>query len=976
MPENVLSLRVFLSSPGDVNDERKAVLEALDRLPNRPSFREKITFRVIAWDKPGADTPMLATMSPQEAIDAGLPKPSECDIVITIFYSRMGTSFTMHGTPYLSGTQYELLDALNCDNPPHTLIYHRTEKPDIDPDDDDAHLQYRTLKKFLKGDVFFDSHSDAIRRGVNAYTSPAHFRESIENHLEAIVLKLLQRHEKSPIPEKPPVPKVADGTSIEFKTELWQGSPFPGLRSFTPDDEDIFFGRERETDSLVKRVSEAHHFVGVIGASGSGKSSLVGAGLIPRLRANAISTEHTGSKDWAVVQFTPGADKHPFEALFNALIKTFPHIKPSAFEINRLKAIFIEDMMQSPHALIPILDSALEKSPPWAEILFFIDQFEELFTGVTPATVDPFIGMVDSLCKHPRARVVITMRSDFYHRAVDNNTLSELLQNGSYPLSAPTGGALYRMITRPAERANLIFDDGLPEQLLADTGDTAGALALLAYTLDELYQIADKRGDNRITFADYEALGGVSGAIGKRAQAIYAQLPYADDDKKHILGRVFKELVEVDERGTATRQRSPFGRFDETEHTFIDAFAKSRLLVMGEGEHDDEVEVAHEALFRSWDTLKDWIAESQEDLILLRQVKNAAHEWQRKNYPDFLRWNHERLQLVYVMQARQNPTLSKIEHDFIEPEATRLLREIEIPKTPPARRVIIGHRLSAIGDPRPGVGVIHTYKMPLPAMVWCLIPAGHFTMGSDDSGQSDEKPAHTLYLPEFYMSRYLVTYAQYGAFENAPDFGDETWWDGFPDAQKRKTHDQQFKYANHPRETVTWYMAMAFCRWLTHHIGEATVPMRVWDMTTKSYQTLPYQKMKITLPSEAEYEKMARGTDGRIYPYGNDFDATKGNTVETGIGMTSGVGMFPQGESPYGVLDASGNVQKWTRSLKKDYKYNRNDGREDESGTGACIVRGGSWFDDADGARASYRVDLSPSGWLILSGFFVVCRPY
>src|SRR5262245_16190984 len=112
MPTSVPFYRVFLSSPGDVNEERRIVLEVLDRLPNRPAFREQVGFRVVAWDKPGADTPMLATMTPQAAIDAGLPKPSECDIVIVIFWSRMGTPFTFNGVDYLSGTHYELLDAL------------------------------------------------------------------------------------------------------------------------------------------------------------------------------------------------------------------------------------------------------------------------------------------------------------------------------------------------------------------------------------------------------------------------------------------------------------------------------------------------------------------------------------------------------------------------------------------------------------------------------------------------------------------------------------------------------------------------------------------------------------------------------------------------------------------------------------------------------------------------------------------------
>lgn len=113
MPEQVPLLHVFLFSPGDVNEERKAVLEVLDRLPNRPAYRERVQFRVIAWDKPGADTPMLATMSPQEAIDAGLPRPSECDSVITIFWKHMGTPFGYKGKDYHSGRHYELLDALN-----------------------------------------------------------------------------------------------------------------------------------------------------------------------------------------------------------------------------------------------------------------------------------------------------------------------------------------------------------------------------------------------------------------------------------------------------------------------------------------------------------------------------------------------------------------------------------------------------------------------------------------------------------------------------------------------------------------------------------------------------------------------------------------------------------------------------------------------------------------------------------------------
>ncbi len=903
MPENILQLRVFLSSPGDVNDERKAVLEVLERIPHRPSFRDKVTFSVIAWDKPGADTPMLATMSPQEAIDACLPRPSECDIVITIFYSLMGTPFSMNGTAYLSGTHYELLDALNCDHPPQTLIYHRNEVPNIHPDDDDAHLQYRTLKKFLKGETFFDPTTGAIRRGINPYTSPAHFREIIENHIEAIVLKLLEKHAKSPIPQKPPVDDVTAGTSIEFKTKIWEGSPFPGLRPFTPADEDIFFGRERETDAVIKRLTE-HRFVAVVGASGSGKSSLVGAGLIPRLRANAISTDKTGSKDWALVQFTPGADNHPFEAFINAIFGTFPHLKPSALTRHEQIQTFISSMMQSPKPLDYIIADALEKLPAWAEILFFIDQFEELFTLAHPDTIDPFVRMVDYLTKHPRTRVVITMRADFYHRAVEQHRLAELLQDGSYPLSAPAQGALYRMITRPAERANLIFEDTLPEQLLTDTGMDAGALALLAYTLDELYKIASERGDNHIGYADYEALGGVSGAIGERAEAIFLALPFADDQKTHLLGRVFKELVEVDERGTATRQRAPLGWFDEAEHALIRAFADARLLVMGEGADKDAVEVAHEALFRSWTRLKDWIVEAQEDLILLRQVRNAAHDWEKRAHPDYLRWNHERLQLVYAMIERQNPTLSEVEQDFIEPESARLLRELDDITTSHLRRAKIGDRLAEIGDPRKGIGVLPN---GIPDIAWCFVEkGGEITIRKDGNDATfDIKP--------FYVAKYLTTHAQYQAFVDAPDgYNNPEWWKLFPEnCRPQRLFSVTNGNSNAPRDSISWYQSMAFAFWLDHQYRQNGLFEAVLGLNPADW--------KISLPPEWYWQWMAQnGDEARDYPWGAWDKHPRANTTGAGTNNRStSVGMYPHGIAACGAYDVAGNLWEWCLN---DYK--------------------------------------------------------
>ncbi|MBK8032205.1 MAG: hypothetical protein IPK17_22550 [Chloroflexi bacterium] len=280
------------------------------------------------------------------------------------------------------------------------------------------------------------------------------------------------------------------------------------------------------------------------------------------------------------------------------------------------------------------------------------------------------------------------------------------------------------MIKRPAERAGLTWDDGLPERIQAETGSDAGALALMAYALDELYQTSHDL--KRLTNEAYRAIGGVDGAIGKRAETAFENLTLAD--KYRLLQRVFRELVTVDERGTATRQRATLSKFEGDDWVLIRAFADARLLVT----QDDAVEVAHEAVFRSWTWLKNWIAEAQEDLILLRQVRASADEWARKLKPDFLRWPAERLQPVYAMIERQQPNLGDTERDFIEQEQYRLYRELgfdvyplsdgQVDVTPSAvvsdtshqRRYASGVRLNDIGDIRRGVGM----KNGLPEGLW------------------------------------------------------------------------------------------------------------------------------------------------------------------------------------------------------------------------------------------------------------------
>jgi formylglycine-generating enzyme required for sulfatase activity len=964
--KSVPQIRVFLASPGDVNEERAVALQVFDMLEYDPLFRKGgaggVSIHAVAWDKPGGDTAMRATKTPQTAIKEGLPRPSQCDIVIVLFWGRIGTPLPHPeyqkdgGAPYLSGTEWEFWDAVNAERTqgkPLTLIYRRTQEPVIKLDDDAALEQYKKVRGFFA--QFRDKSTGALLGGVNEYTTPEDLRMKLLTHLRVIVDNILTEYAQSTASDSPaPVARP----HVEAPP-LWVGSPFPGLRSFTEKDAPIFFGRGLETSELVKRL-EASRFIGVVAASGSGKSSLVAAGLIPRLRANAIVSGETGSRDWRYVTFTPGQGASPFEALFDALCVAFPEHAVSPFLVVQEKRGFIESIIANPHALIDICQALLTeaKAPAWAEILFFVDQFEELFTVVKADDRAAFVALLTAIHGSKRLRCIVTMRSDFYANCLELPNLTELLKNGSYPLSTPTSIALYEMITRPAERAGLQWDDGLPERILSDTSSEAGALALAAYALDELYKLSQVHDDHRLTHAAYEALDGVAGAIGKRAEATFAALNLPDKDK--LLQRVFRELVVVDERGIATRQRAAIGRFGSEELALIHKFADARLLVTDES----SVEVAHEAVFRRWERLTAWITEAQEDLILLRQMGSAADQWEHSGRDKSFLWPHERLLPVYAMLNRLNPGLNEVQRDFIKPEFDRLLEELNEPATTHRRRSQIGDRMAEeLGDTRPGVGL---RPDGIPDIVWCNVPGTEKPQKSPEKPQkkglfgrlSASEPAgetediKSAVIKPFQIAKYPVTYKQYKAFLDATDgYHDNRWWKGLHSAglkqQIKGPGNQSRPTDNHPAENVSWYDAIAFCRWLTFHQAQA-------GLITGTAE--------IRLPTESEWQHAATaGNPQNEYPWGSEWDTAKANTSESGLSRTTAVGMYPQGEVPgIGMLDMSGNVWEWCLNEYESGEVNL-------ASDASRGLRGGSWDDDSVFARASGRRYYDP---LIRGNFF------
>ncbi|MBZ0281043.1 MAG: HEAT repeat domain-containing protein [Anaerolineae bacterium] len=682
-------IRIFLSSPSDVAEERAIAIQVIDHLPYDPLLRGKLTAEVVAWDKPGADMPMLATMTPQEAINRGLPLPSDCDIVLVLFWARMGTPLPedykkADGSRYLSGTEWEYWDAFHASkatDKPLVVIYRRVEDPVInlkDPKRAEKIEQWEHVEAFF---ARFTNVDGSIQQGFNSYLSPQDFKQKFEAHIRVLVKQLLETPSLT-APSRQPA-------------QLWHGSPFPGLRAFTPSDEPIFFGRGRETDALVRRLSDSR-FVAVVGASGSGKSSLVGAGLIPRLKHNAIE----GSKDWMLpdwnsglaqwigLRFTPGElGDDPFIAFAARLA---PLVNGNVREI-------AEQLFK--HGLTPYLSTLLANRPDWAEIMIFIDQFEELFTLVREEYREPYVNFLVQMLENHPVRIVATIRSDFYHRYINLHQFVELLQYGSFPLGVPQSAALFEMITRPAERAGITFEEGLPERIFEDTRNEPGALALLAYTLDELYQTCRQTG--LMTFQAYESMGGVQGAIGKRAESTYASL---EPDSQAMLPFVFRELIEVDERGTATRQRATLRQVarNPDAEKLIEAFTRARLLVQSQDSNRAEpiVQVAHEALLQRWDRLTRWISDTYNDFQLLRQVRLAAREWNNtdRNYEDYL-WSQERLNAVYAIQERLQIEFPRHVQLFIRPETERLIKEYSDYGVKTHRKLTIIDRLVEIGEP-------------------------------------------------------------------------------------------------------------------------------------------------------------------------------------------------------------------------------------------------------------------------------------
>jgi WD40 repeat protein len=418
-----------------------------------------------------------------------------------------------------------------------------------------------------------------------------------------------------------PVKTPDVGTLEEYQTLILAGllepqNPYKGLRAFEEADAMHFFGRETLIRRLLAELAKPDgRFLAVIGPSGSGKSSVVKAGLIPALRRGT----QFGSESWFVARMVPGAQ--PFQELETALLGV------AVGDFPALQAALRESVRGLLHAVPRILPDEL------AELVLVIDQFEEVFTLVEDETErKQFLNSLVTAVHDPssRLRVIVTLRADFYDRPLLYPGFGELVQAHTEVVLPLSSTELQEVITGPAERAGLFLEPGLTAAIVADVAEQPGALPLLQYALTELFE---RREGQTLTLDAYRTSGGVRGALARRAEELYQSL---EPDRQEAARQLFLRLVNLGEGAEDTRRRARWAELMSIHQAHkpamqagLDAYGKFRLITF---DHDPQtreptVEMAHEALIREWERLGGWLDENRADLRTQRRLAAETAEW-------------------------------------------------------------------------------------------------------------------------------------------------------------------------------------------------------------------------------------------------------------------------------------------------------------------------------------------------------------
>ncbi len=448
---------------------------------------------------------------------------------------------------------------------------------------------------------------------------------------------------------------VVSSKSIAFD-EASLEPPYMGLQFFDEADANLFYGREELIARLLTSLgfsqgglSNGSNLLFIVGASGSGKSSLVRAGLVPSIRKSISMQGQPGSDQkmgWAITVITPTS--HPLEILASGLT--------SEVESVTAAATLMDDMARDTRSLRLFLHKKQ------MSLFLVIDQMEELFTtcreeGERRAFLDNLLNAAEG----GQCKVILTLRADFYAHCARYENLRTALANNQVYIGPMSAAELRRAIEEPAKDKGFTFEAGLVDLILRETGHEPGSLPLLSHALLETWK---RRRDRNLTLSSYAETGGVQGAIAHTAESLYLRLT---PQQQNIARNIFLRLTELGEGVQDTRRRAtPDELVLRTEERasveeVLNLLAKARLVTLGEG----GVEVAHEALIREWPTLRAWLAEDRDGLRLHRHLTESALSWEELDCEPGELYRGARLAQVIEWVAGHPGLLNELEADFL-----------------------------------------------------------------------------------------------------------------------------------------------------------------------------------------------------------------------------------------------------------------------------------------------------------------------
>jgi hypothetical protein len=640
-------IKIFVSSPTDVEHERQRTERVVERLNGQ--YAGLVRLVPIRWEQKFYEA--------RASFQAQIPEAANCDLVIGILWTRLGSELPPdmppmpNGEPYPSGTAYEVLTAIEqskVKGRPSVYLYRKTADAPIPIGDAEKRQLFNEQLDRLKGfwERFIKTSEGHFKAGYQEFANPDQF----ETQLDALLRAWLEE-------------RVLKGGALVWPITT-KGSPFCGLASFGAKHAPVFFGRgadiTRSVDIFKDAAQRGTPFLLLVGSSGSGKSSLARAGLSPRLSTPGV----VGAVDrWRVAAMRPGeAQGEPLRALAQSLFAGLKDI--SAEEEGRSEAL--PELAQSSHKTPQLLAAALAAgdatSVAWAldkiaeeakaeegydravrvDLLIIVDQLDELFgTDMDKKACEAFAKALSALVAMGHVRVAATLRTDLYEHFQQTPALLNLKQKGAdYDLAPPGAAELAEIVRNPAKAAGLSFgrDEAtgrmLDEQLLADA-DRPDMLPLVQFALQELFDRREvKGGETLLTFAAYQEIGGLDGAIDKRAEVAMAELGEAE---RASLPRLLRQLAlpARDRDGTATLTLRPVpleeATPDDAAKRLVKALVDARILLSSGERGAASLRLTHERVLRSWKRAASIVRDNAEFYRMRCHVEDQLEHWLDEN---------------------------------------------------------------------------------------------------------------------------------------------------------------------------------------------------------------------------------------------------------------------------------------------------------------------------------------------------------